>query len=172
MQTRFRAFTVLAIAFLVSIASAKISGGQQPINMRQLLDGTMRPDAEVDAFEHSERFYPTAPVRRTGPVLPLQKSTHALGQVNFISGAKKYDLFDYLAVNRIAGLLVLKDSKVAFEDYELGAGPQTRWASFSMAKSVSSTLVAIALQQGLIRSLDDPVIRYLPPNSRTAPTMM
>ncbi len=59
-----------------------------------------------------------------------------------------YDLFDYLADNRVAGLLILKDGKVVFEDYELGAGPDSRWISFSMAKSVSSTLVGAALQAG------------------------
>ena len=45
---------------------------------------------------------------------------------------------------------------------ELGAGPQTRWPSFSIAKSFSSTLVGTALHQGLISSLDDPLTRYVP----------
>jgi CubicO group peptidase (beta-lactamase class C family) len=58
--------------------------------------------------------------------------------------------------------LVLKDGEIAFEDYELGVGPDTHWASFSMAKSVTSTLVGAALADGLISSLDDPVVRYVP----------
>jgi len=57
---------------------------------------------------------------------------------------------------------VLKDGKVALEDYQLGAGSSTRWPSFSMAKSITSTLVGIALHDGLISSLDDPVTRYVP----------
>jgi len=52
----------------------------------------------------------------------------------FESAGKEYDLFDYLADNRVAGLLILKNGKVVFEDYELGTGPETagrhsRWPS-------------------------------------------
>jgi len=47
--------------------------------------------------------------------------------VQFEAGGKKYDLFDYLALNRVAGLLILKNGEVVREDYELGIGPETHW---------------------------------------------
>ncbi|MGH9559021.1 MAG: serine hydrolase domain-containing protein [Bryobacteraceae bacterium] len=130
--------------------------------MRQVLDGAMQPDVEVTTFEHSEMLYPYRVVARGGRVMPLPASPHQIVDIHFQASGKKYDLFDYLADNRVAGLLVLKNGKIAIEDYELGAGPRTRWASFSMAKSVASTLIAIALRQGLISSIDDPVTRYVP----------
>ena len=37
----------------------------------------------------------------------------------------------------------------------------TRWNSFSVAKSITSTLVGAAIQDGYVRSLDDPVTRYI-----------
>jgi CubicO group peptidase (beta-lactamase class C family) len=129
--------------------------------MRQMLDGTMLPDVEVATFEHSEILYPSNTVMRGGDVRPLVHTAHQLNSVHFASAGRSYDLFDYLADNRVAGLLVLKNGRIALEDYELGAGPQTRWASFSMAKSVSSTLIGIAMQQGLISGLNDPVTRYV-----------
>jgi CubicO group peptidase (beta-lactamase class C family) len=122
----------------------------------------MLPGDEVAAFEHSETLYPFGEVRRKGPIRKLLPAANPLKNVRFQSADKDYDLFDYLADDRVAGLLILKDGKIAFEDYELGAGPETRWASFSMAKSISSTLVGAALQQGLIPSLDVPVSRYAP----------
>ena len=130
--------------------------------MRQILAGTMPPDLEVATFAHSETLYPSNRVLRKGPVRSLPSDSNQLQNVRFESGGNKYDLFDYLADNRIAGLLVLKNGKLALEDYELGTTPATRWASFSMAKSVSSTLVGAALQQHLISSLDVPISRYLP----------
>ena len=135
---------------------------QQPAGARQVFDGTMLPGVEVVTFEHSDTLFPVDPVLRGGAVRPLPPAPASIKNVHFQSRGQAYDLFDYLADNRVAGLLVLKDGKVALEDYELGAGPDTRWISFSMAKSVASTLIGVALKQGLIGSLDDPLTRYLP----------
>ena len=135
---------------------------QQPATVRQILAGTMLPGDEVATFEHSETLYPFRRVPRKGPVRQLLAAAKQIKNVRFNSDGKEYDLFDYLSDNRVAGLLILKDGKVAFEDYELGATPRTRWASFSMAKFVSSTLVGAALQQGLISSLDVLASHYVP----------
>ncbi len=141
---------------------ATLAGAQQPAGARQVFDGAMLPEVEVVTFEHGDTLFPVRPVLRKGPVSPLPPAAAHLKNVHFQSRGTAYDLFDYLADNRVAGLLVLKDGAVAFEDYELGVGPETRWISFSMAKSVASTLVGAALQQGLIDGLDEPLTRYLP----------
>lgn len=122
----------------------------------------MRPDVEVRTFEHSERLYPSAFVHRGSAIQPLQYAAVPLHTLRIQSNGAAFDLFDYLADNRIAGLLILKNDQIVYEDYELGLVPSARWASWSMAKSVSSTLIGAALQQGLIHSLDDNVSRYVP----------
>ncbi|NID04791.1 serine hydrolase [Luteibacter jiangsuensis] len=68
----------------------------------------------------------------------------------------------YMAAHHVAGLMVVQDGHVRVERYGLGAGPSTRWTSFSVAKSFTSTLVGAALRDGAIRSLDDKVTRYVP----------
>jgi CubicO group peptidase (beta-lactamase class C family) len=122
----------------------------------------MLPGVAVATFEHSDMIFPVRVVSRGGSVHTLPAAPQPLKNVQFEAKDKKYDLFDYMALNRVAGLLILKNGQVVFEDYELGAGPETRWASFSMAKSVSSTLVAAALQDGSISSLDDQLTKYAP----------
>jgi CubicO group peptidase (beta-lactamase class C family) len=151
-------------ALLAAILSCGVQAlpSQQPTDIRKVLDGRMLPGEEVAALEHSDALYPVDRVKRGQEAVRLPLASHTLGDVFFLIGGKPYDLFDYLALNRVAGLLVIKDGMVVFEDYELGAGPETRWASFSMAKSVTSTLIGAALEQGLIASLDDPVTRYVP----------
>jgi CubicO group peptidase (beta-lactamase class C family) len=71
------------------------------------------------------------------------------------------DLDAYLAANRTAGLVILQDGKVRLERYEMGFRPDGRWTSFSVAKSLTSTLVGAAVKDGAIRSLDDPVSDYI-----------
>ncbi|MDZ7630376.1 MAG: serine hydrolase, partial [Gemmatimonadaceae bacterium] len=73
-----------------------------------------------------------------------------------------------MRLNRVSGLLVLKQGRIALERYALGATPQTRWMSMSIAKSITSTLIGIALAEGRIRSLDDPVTAYVPALARSA----
>jgi CubicO group peptidase (beta-lactamase class C family) len=85
-----------------------------------------------------------------------------LTELEFTSKGKIWDLVDYLAVNRVAGLLVLKDDAIALESYQYGNSEQTRWMSMSVAKSITSTLIGAAVKQGLIRSIQDPITRYVP----------
>jgi CubicO group peptidase (beta-lactamase class C family) len=140
--------------------------GKQLAGARQVFDGRMLPEVEVKTFSASDTLFPVNVVHRGGAVRPFTPSSDALKAklkaLRLQSEGGDFDLYDYLADDRVAGLLILKDGKVVMEDYELGTSPDTRWISFSMAKSVSSTLVGAALKQGLIASIDDPVTKYVP----------
>ncbi len=72
------------------------------------------------------------------------------------------DLDAYLAGQRAAGLVVLHDGRLRLERFGLGFDASGRWTSFSVAKSITSTLVGAALRDGHIRSMDDKVSDYLP----------
>ena len=72
------------------------------------------------------------------------------------------DIDAYMAGQRSAALLVVQDGKLRLERYGLGFDGAGRWTSFSVAKSLTSTLVGAALRDGAIRSLDDKVSDYIP----------
>ena len=67
-----------------------------------------------------------------------------------------------MSLNRVSGLLVLKNGRIALETYQLGNTERTRWMSMSVVKSITSTLIGAAIKDGHIASIDDPVTRYLP----------
>ena len=66
-------------------------------------------------------------------------------------------------VNRgdTAGVMVLQDGRVRYEKYGLDFGPEQRWTSFSVAKSLTSTLLGAAVRDGLV-DMAAPVSRYIP----------
>jgi CubicO group peptidase (beta-lactamase class C family) len=129
--------------------------------VREVYDGTLTTDIQVNTFRNIDRLFPVRIVRHGPDVLALPAAAELLTQVEFSSGGKTYDLIDYMALNRVTALLALKDGKTAYEDYEMGNTQKTRWMSMSIAKSITSSLLGAAIQDGHIKSIDDPVTRYV-----------
>jgi CubicO group peptidase (beta-lactamase class C family) len=127
----------------------------------EVYDGTLTSDIQVRTFRHIERLFPVRVVKHGPHVLALPPAAKRLPRFEFTSGGKPYDLIDYMALNRVTALLVLKDGKIAYEDYEMGNDERTRWMSMSMVKSITSSLVGAAIEQGYIQGIDDPVTRYV-----------
>ena len=71
------------------------------------------------------------------------------------------DIDQLMADQNHAGLVIIQDGKIRLEKYGLDFGPSGRWTSFSVAKSLTSTLVGAAIRDGYIESLDDPVSKYV-----------
>jgi CubicO group peptidase (beta-lactamase class C family) len=70
-------------------------------------------------------------------------------------------LASFMADEYVAGLIVVHDGQVRLERYGLGQAPDDRWTSFSVAKSITSTLVGAAIRDGHIESLDTEITRYI-----------
>lgn len=129
--------------------------------IRRYYDGTLRPDEMVAAMSQEVGWFPSRRVRRGEAVSPLPDAGRRLPPLEIRDHGRTFDLYDYLSVNRVAGLMVMQDGAVIEESYSLGIGPQTQWKSCSLAKSVTATLYGIALREGAIVDLDDPVARYV-----------
>jgi CubicO group peptidase (beta-lactamase class C family) len=72
------------------------------------------------------------------------------------------DVDAYMAGQRSAALLVVHGGKLRLERYGLGFDGHGRWTSFSVAKSITSTLVGAAIRDGFIHGMDDKVSQYIP----------
>jgi CubicO group peptidase (beta-lactamase class C family) len=72
------------------------------------------------------------------------------------------DVDAYMTSQHNAALLVVHDGKLRLERYGLGFDGSGRWTSFSVAKSITSTLVGAAIRDGYIKSMDDKVSDYIP----------
>jgi CubicO group peptidase (beta-lactamase class C family) len=73
-----------------------------------------------------------------------------------------FDMDRYFTEQHVASVVVIHDGRIRYERYGMGFDRDGRWTSFSVAKSITSTLVGAAIADGAIGSVDDPVIRYIP----------
>ncbi len=67
-----------------------------------------------------------------------------------------------LEQNQSVAYLVIKNDSVLYEEYWDGYSDSSASNSFSMAKSIVSILVGIAIDEGKIHSVNEPVGNYLP----------
>ena len=101
-------------------------------------------------------------------VLPKAENPSSLNNVaadpalQYRFGGRINTIDDYLARQRVTGLLVIKDDQVLVERYQYDRNPMDRLTSNSMAKSLVSIGIGFALSEKLIRSLDDRVVEYVP----------
>src|SRR5215475_11742721 len=151
-----RIIVAAAVAFCVAPA-----GAQVPLkpDVTSLLHWT--PEQQSEGYRSLETCYRTSTVARGAEVRPLAKADRTI-DVAYSHGGRNFTVDDYMKAYNVSGVLVLKDGKVLLERYGLGRKPDDRWISFSVTKSITSTLVGAAIQDGKIKSLDDAVTLYIP----------
>ncbi len=121
---------------------------------------TLPAAEQLHAFAHMDGLYPTRVIRRGERVRELASSP-AL-EFGYVADDETHSITGFMQRCRSTGLLILKRGKVVCERYALGHSADTRWISFSMAKSITSVLVGAAVHDGAIASLDDPVTHTVP----------
>ena len=110
---------------------------------------------------------------RSGPVIndlnEFPSTSVANGKVQEWVKSVQYakitlDSSQELSVNsyKTTALLVIQNDSILYEKYKDEGGIGVLSNSFSMAKSIQSLLIGIALKKNLISSVNDPIRKYLP----------
>lgn len=136
----------------------------EPIGtIEDVYDGHLTPDLAVSTFRNIDRLFPTRTIPASDSPRELPEALVDLpGMVSYEVDGESYDLYDFLSLDNVTGMIVLKDGEVVYETYQRGNTPGTRWMSMSVAKSITSTLVGAAIKDGHIGGLDDLVTDYVP----------
>ncbi|XBQ16806.1 MAG: serine hydrolase [Oceanicaulis sp.] len=118
------------------------------------------PDAYPVTFQRMDEILPSTPIEPGDPE-PLPRAEASLPQTYVFDGETR-DLESYFERAEVTGVTVLRDGVIVEQAFFHGAGPDTRFTSWSVAKSVVASLVAMALEEGRIESLEDPAEKYAP----------
>jgi CubicO group peptidase (beta-lactamase class C family) len=94
------------------------------------------------------------------PTTPRESMATPLGS----TGGKQVTepLNRFLAGTHTTAFLVIQDDRLLYEGYFNGYDRKSTQTSFSTAKSFVSALVGIAIEEGYIGSIDDPITKYIP----------
>ena len=152
-----RRLAYIAVGVLVTVAAvygwARLSVDRSTI-ARALVWG----DADVgDQFR-----FPSRPIPAGEDASPLSAGVEIDPRLPpaVLGGGAAFD--DFLRANATRAFLVVHEDRVVYERYFGGSDRHMLHTSFSVAKSFVSTLVGIAIDEGLIGSVEDPVTDYLP----------
>ena len=149
----------LVASFCVAAAPDEDAYGASQGYPAGTLNNWYTQDHMVGAYSAMETLFPVRTVR-AGQALRALPRSDAAPDWPFIQR--------YLDSHPATGLLVIKDGKVLVERYQYGRQSEHRFTSFSMAKTVVAMAIGVAVSEGKIASVDDPVERYEPALADTA----
>lgn len=117
----------------------------------------------VATFSNWAQYFRSCTIE-AGPIprqLQQGQLTRPLSYSRFpIGGTRTLD--DFIESYPVTSLVAAQNDTVLEERYPRMRLPSDKFTSFSMAKSITSLLVGIALDEGKIASLDDPASKYVP----------
>ncbi len=115
----------------------------------------------AENFRTMDRIFPYREVPRGADIWAFTTDPRPLpGTYDF--GGEARDLAAFLDRTETTGLLVVHAGAITHEDYRMGADEASLFTSWSVAKSVLSALIGIAVEEGHIASIRDPIGRYVP----------
>ncbi|MFT4520776.1 MAG: CubicO group peptidase (beta-lactamase class C family) [Halioglobus sp.] len=159
-------FTSLLVS--LAIAAASVSTVAQGVTIGgTATDGetaglmAMFAGDRFDNFRNMDQFVPTSVMSASPSPWDLGENRASLKyEADFLG--KPTSLEQFIELSETSAFIVIKNGQIIFEDYRHGDTLESLHTSFSVAKSFTSALTGIALEQGYIESLDDPVRKYLP----------
>ena len=119
-------------------------------------------ELKVAGFRNMDRVVPVRRVEAGSDPLSLRAKPRDLNDIRIEHKGTSVTLDEYFQTHSTAGLLVIQNGEILYERYGLGNTAESRWVSFSVAKSVVAMLIGAAIQDGYIESVDEKVARYLP----------
>ena len=113
-------------------------------------------------FQHTPEIQPTKKISRGDSPFQFLKEENVSLADSFRFKGRFYPTEGFLEDTKTSALLVVKDDVIKYEKYFYGGDPQTLFSSNSMGKSFVSALMGIAVAEGAVESIEDPIGMYVP----------
>lgn len=131
--------------------------------LRQVYGASTLFDAGVidENFRSGDKTFPSQVVHRGGRVFEFKRRPVALPETYLFKGKAK-NVQQFLDHTDTTGIVVIKDDTILFEKYYRGNTEKSRAISWSVAKSFVSALLGVAVHEGYIKDIHQPITAYVP----------
>lgn len=154
------ALTALLLMTIVVVPSMLVAADTEEEALRR---DFVSPENRAEKFRQSETYFPHRVAMPGDNVLQLPQSKFARRfDVFYDWEGKVFSLNDFIERTSTNALLILKDGEIVKEVYRNGATPESRFISWSVGKSFTSTLIGMAIEDDYIDDVDDLLTKYLP----------
>jgi CubicO group peptidase (beta-lactamase class C family) len=151
-----------AVAALLGICVTLQPARAQPSPaVREYRLHMFEPAVSVLANRTAELMFDTSRVEAGRRAAPLLVESHAL-DFSYEHEGQRIAARDFAERTFTDALLILKGGSIVHEAYLNRATATTHFMSYSMAKTLNSILAGVALADGSLASVNDPVTRYMP----------
>jgi CubicO group peptidase (beta-lactamase class C family) len=161
---RWRRWLLIALAAVLAVAGVGYAVLAASTSRSQLARAVLWGESDVgDYARFPARRIAAGPTRfrlhhPPASAVPPQRTVQVLEGSRLV----ERDLARFLAASDTTAFLVVRGDRLLYEGYFNGYDHDSVQTSMSMAKSVLSALVGIAIGEGRIHSVDDPITRYVP----------
>jgi CubicO group peptidase (beta-lactamase class C family) len=149
-------WTLVILAGLISLVLVWAFLSYPPAYlMRSILWG------DSDVFDYQK--FPSRPIAASSsPFYFKEEPAEEMVQTLFEQNQVIDDFDAFLEQTQTQAFIVIQDDAILYESYFNGASRDTIVTSFSCAKQWDSTLIGAAINDGYIKSVNDPITGYLP----------
>lgn len=113
-------------------------------------------------FQHTPEIQPTKKIGKGTDTFEFVKEDNAALVDGFRFEDTFYSSEKFMNDTKTSAMLVIKDDVIKYEKYFLGGNEDTLFSSNSMGKSFVSALMGIAVSEGYVESVEDPIGKYIP----------
>ncbi len=113
-------------------------------------------------FQHTPEIQPTVTIHKGTQTFQFAKEDPVELADGFSFQDTFYPTANFLEDTKTSAMLVIKDDVIRYENYFFGGDENTVFSSNSMGKSFVSALLGIAVSEGTVSSIEDPLGKYIP----------
>ena len=148
---------VLACLVILAYLFFRPGASFAPAKMNRIF----HPDERVEHHRGMDKVFPSRPIAASSTPFKFETAKADLPGTYEFNGEQR-KITDFFQKSTTTSLVVLRQGKLESESYFTGATAESRFTSWSIAKSLVATLIGMSVHAGKIASLDDKASKYVP----------